>query len=429
MLGRITTNQRCPICESLYRDNGHDALKCPDHPEQQATHFIVKVKIGKKLTSSDNPIEICNHYDSYRAAAKRLTGIRYEIDEGRFDYRNYQSSNPLGFSNLAYKYISARERKWESKKANSKNRPIGKSQLNNIRNSLGRAKMEWGNKNIIHIECDEIDDFLDKQKRLDNPKIDISDKTRHEIASCLHKFWTWVSAKEKLEIPEFPVIDFELGWRNMVDKDHQEAILDEIHRISYHINPRIYICIKWLATYIAVRPKEMWLLKEKDAIVKQDGGYLSVLDSKSMRREGKLKPVFLIDEDLEIIRSLPHGFPEMPFFRHNEASAKRGGGRAREGERFGKKYIYKWWKRACENLGIKNVDLYGGTKHSSVTALIIEEGCSPEEAMQGTMHEQNKAFKRYYQIPPEHLKGLYQKTRKRRGQPDQRLISDPRLTP
>ncbi len=268
--------------------------------------------------------------------------------------------------------------------------------------------------------------------RMDNHEKDISEKTRYEIASCLHKFWTWVASKGELtkdEIPDFPVIEFELGWRNLVDKEQQESILDELYRISYHINPKIYICTKWLATYIAVRPKEMWLLKEKNVTAKKDGGYFSVMDSKSMRQEGKVKHVFLIDEDIEIVRSLPRGFPELPFFRHNEASAKRGGGIAKPDESFGKKYIYKWWKRACENLGIKKVDLYGGTKHSSVTSLIIEEGCSPEETMEGTMHEQNKAFKRYSQIPPEHLKKLYQKTRRRRGQPDQRLISDPRLTP
>ncbi len=109
MLGRITTDQRCPICDSLYRDNGHDALRCPNHPEQQATNFIVKIKLGKRLINSDKSREICNRYDSYRAAAKRLTGIRYEIDEGRFDYRNYQSSNPLGFLNLADKYIAIRD--------------------------------------------------------------------------------------------------------------------------------------------------------------------------------------------------------------------------------------------------------------------------------------------------------------------------------
>jgi hypothetical protein len=39
------------------------------------------------------------------------------------------------------------------------------------------------------------------------------------------------------------------------------------------------------------------------------------------------------------------------------------------GQPFGEKYLYKWWKRTCANLGIEDVDLYSGTRHSSATAL------------------------------------------------------------
>ena len=38
------------------------------------------------------------------------------------------------------------------------------------------------------------------------------------------------------------------------------------------------------------------------------------------------------------------------------------------GDQFGKDYFYKWWKKACTNLGIDGVDLYGGTRHSTATA-------------------------------------------------------------
>ena len=39
------------------------------------------------------------------------------------------------------------------------------------------------------------------------------------------------------------------------------------------------------------------------------------------------------------------------------------------GQKYGDKYFYKWWDKACTNLGIEGVDLYGGTKHSTATAL------------------------------------------------------------
>ena len=66
------------------------------------------------------------------------------------------------------------------------------------------------------------------------------------------------------------------------------------------------------------------------------------------------------------------------------------------GTQFGPKYFKKWWDKACKNLGIKGVDLYGGTKHSTATAL--GEFLTPEQIKRGgTGSATNKAFERYFQ--------------------------------
>ena len=66
------------------------------------------------------------------------------------------------------------------------------------------------------------------------------------------------------------------------------------------------------------------------------------------------------------------------------------------GEQFGSKYFKKWWDKACANLGIEGVDLYGGTKHSTATAL--GEILTPEQIKRGgTGSATNKAFERYFQ--------------------------------
>jgi hypothetical protein len=52
--------------------------------------------------------------------------------------------------------------------------------------------------------------------------------------------------------------------------------------------------------------------------------------------------------------------------------------------------------KACDKLGVKDVDLYGGTKHSIVTAL--GEFLIPEQIKRGgTGSAINKAFERYFQ--------------------------------
>ena len=93
--------------------------------------------------------------------------------------------------------------------------------------------------------------------------------------------------------------------------------------------------------WFGIRPGELVRLKEKH--IDTGNGYLIIPDPK----EKKPKLVPLPDKDIELIRSIPKGFPELPFFRH-----KKGLQSVRENQPFGEKYFYKWWVRACEALGI-----------------------------------------------------------------------------
>jgi hypothetical protein len=65
-----------------------------------------------------------------------------------------------------------------------------------------------------------------------------------------------------------------------------------------------------------------------------------------------------------------------------------------EDESFGSRLLWKYWKAACHNLKIYDVDLYGGTKHSTVRDL-RKKGLSPEEIKRAGKISTNKAFDRY----------------------------------
>jgi len=41
MAGGIYSDQRCPLCGGVYRDDGRRGLSCPAHPQQRATAFIL----------------------------------------------------------------------------------------------------------------------------------------------------------------------------------------------------------------------------------------------------------------------------------------------------------------------------------------------------------------------------------------------------
>jgi len=368
MLGGIYSDQKCSECGSKYVDDGRKGLFCPNHPGKWATRFRVKFQ------------GVYKRFDSYKEAQRFLTGLRFQHDQGVFDVRDWKRDHPLGFATLVTKWL-------EVKKGEIKPHTWGVYTY-----WMGLAIAAWGQTNIKEIGYAEIEDFLLARK--------VSGKTRANMRSCLHTFWTWLRKRRILalhQMPEFPEVRYELGFRKIVDKPTQQAIIEEVKRSSFHINPKVWLGIKWLSTYISIRPAELVAIKEEHINLEQ--GFLFIPHPKE--RRPKLVP--LRAEDVDLIKALPRGLPHLPFFRHTTSH-----GGIKPGTKFGPKYLYKWWKRACANLGIEGVDLYGGTRHSSVRAL--GKYRTPEEIRRATMHSTNKAFERYYQMEADDLRAIYNDT-------------------
>jgi len=322
---------------------------------------IYQTKYGWQVRFGES---ICRHFKSKEAAERTLTYYRHLTDEGQFDPRDHKvKSNPLSFSKLGEKWLSI------------KKRDLRPRSFANLERYMNRAFEEWGHTNVKLIQYAQIEDFL-----LDYP---VGPKTRSNIKSCLHDFFNWVRKRERIPLPDFPDTPFELEWRNIIDIETQTRIINKVRDISYHINPKIWIGILWLATYISCRPAELLGLAEKNIRVKM--GAIIIPHPK----EKTPKTVYLLPEDIEILKSIPRGLPDMYFFRHPPGLSG-----ATAGQRFGNRYLYKWWKKACFDLGIDGVDLYGGTRHSTATAL--GQICTPEEVRDATGHA-SKAFERYFQ--------------------------------
>lgn len=75
-------------------------------------------------------------------------------------------------------------------------------------------------------------------------------------------------------------------------------------------------------------------------------------------------------------------------------------------EKFGPWYLYKLWKKACDDHGIEGVDLYGSTRHS--TSLTLRKATPPEQIKRATMHSTNKAFERYFKVEGEEVRSVYE---------------------
>lgn len=344
MKGGIYSSEKCPVCGSLFKDAGN-SLICPNHKNIRATRLFVKFGT------------ILKRFKSYEQAQRFLTGLRFKTDENTLDERDYKRNNPLGFINMSSKFLAV----------------VNPKTAKNMKSHINHAQNYFQHRNVKELKCGDFEDLLNT--------LNLSDKTKHNIISTMRIFYKWMLRRQEIiSIPEFPEVSFVLGYRRTVDKLTQIAIIEEVKRICP--NSKVYLGIKWLATYFSIRPAEMIKLKEGE--IDTGNGYLYFPHPK----EKTFKSVPILPEDVEILKSFPVTFPTMPFFRHTEGIQG-----CKENQPFGIKYFYKWWVRACENLGIKEVDLYGGTRHSTVRAL--RKYRSPEEIKEAAMSKTNKAFDRY----------------------------------
>lgn len=372
MIGGIYSEEDCPLCGQRMKDNGKTAVCCPVHKQQRANRLRVVIKKDGKWVKK--------RFSAYDKAYRFLTGLRFKIDEGSFDHRDYQRENPLGFANLAEKWLKIKQGQ------------VKRHSWDNLNNAMRKAAGVWGNRNIKEIGTGEVEDFIALHLR------GLSSKSLYNTRSVLNSFWAWLVRRDIVslgQVPKMPQLSVELEFRATISKAEQAAILDEIERISRDVNPRVWLAVKWLATYISIRPWELVCLKEGD--INRDQGLIIIPHPK----EKTPKVVPLTEEDADLVRVLPRAFPELFFFRHF-----KGHGGATPGQRFGPRYLYRWWKRACTNLGIDGIDLYGGTRHS--TAIYLGQYFSPEEIKQATMHTTNKAFERYFRVPMATVRNVYE---------------------
>jgi hypothetical protein len=317
------------------------------------------------------------------AAEYFLAGLRFKEYEGSFDIRDYRQSQPLGFSKLVEAFLE------------SKRHLKG---VNKYRQRLRFGVEAWANRNIKDIGYVEMERLFNRLR--DDGKSSYYIK---HIRDCLRSFWRWLVDTDQIDItqmPKIPPVKAHAAYRKILNKHDQQRVLDEIFRISWDFNPRIYIGCLFLSTYINVRPAELRSIKEKHI----DRATQTILIPHP--KEGEPKRIYLLDEDMKMIQALDRGFPEMYFFRH-----VKGNGAAKPGEQFGRDYLQRWWNTACGNLGIEGVSMYPGTRHTSAVDMRLRE--SPETVKRATGHgKNNQAFNRYLQVTGDELRRLYAGTRK-----------------
>jgi len=303
-------------------------------------------------------------------AAQFLNGLRFKTCEGTFDPRDYQASKPYSFINLSKKYLKRKQHLKSYKEA---------------RRHIEVAQDYFGDRNVKEINGADIEDYLYSIEG-------ISEKTRANYMSRISDFWKWILRRQVInlaQMPVFPEIKYELGYRTITDMDTQEAIIQKVFDMTSDLNPKIWLGIDLLASYVNLRPGD--LLKLREADVDMVHGELTF--HYPTKRKNKLKKTRLLDHHIEIIAELKEMHPALPgvlFFRHHGGVQS-----VKSDQPFGPKYLKTRWDDACRALGIEGLDLYGGTRHTTTTEIARRAGTA--NARKASAHETNKAFDRYCQ--------------------------------
>ena len=370
MIGGIYSDQRCPECGGTFIDNGKTGLFCPAHKYQRATSF--KVKFKKTL----------RRFHDYDAAHQFLNYLRALKTRNKYDERDYRKDNPLSFNSLSEKWL-------ETKK------DLRPRSFSAIENHIRRAREHFGQDSVKEIGFAQLEDF--------KISLSLKPKSIYNIFATLKEFFAWIKKRGYIRDyapPEMPETPFQLGYRNITGKAEQLQILDEIRRLTWDYNPKIWFAVKLLCTYHAIRPGELLDINDGDWLFST--GHLRLTRTKTRT----YRPVPMLEEDMEIARSFMDPKIDtrmLPFFRHLPGTKG-----TPAGHKFSKNIFYNWWVKACGNLGIKGLDLYGGTKHTTVTAL--REHFSPEEIKKAGFIETNKAFDRYLRVEGEDFRKVYRQS-------------------
>jgi len=353
---------------------------CEIHPNEEATSLF-RVVFGRKIR---------RRFKVYKEAYQYLTGLRYEKAYNKLDPEDHIFSNPKGFANMARNYVKYKEAQ-------------GLTEMNNIRRYMKNASAFFGDKNVKGIKKADIVEFLDSLTKTikdaggEPIQVPMSDKSKELHKDQLFNFYHdfLYDHLEKLgihELPRFPKVDVDMGYRTLIDIDDRELVMERLKKDTMD-NPKIWLGVDLLCSYGRIRPIDLRRLTEEDIDLKY--GFITFWRPSKRKKKSIKKPVGIKLLDFHIkefkrLKALDPGFGKTLFFRHPKDASYY------PGRPFGRDTFYNAWIKAARSVGFYDVDLYGGTRHSSTTA--IGKVMGKKKARDFSGHDTNKAFDRYCQI-------------------------------
>jgi integrase len=363
MAGTIRIFQKCR-CGSRFLKGGDVfvCLNCGAYP----TRYVVDIHYrGKRVRIYSDKYGMA--LDSLARAERVLEGIRYEMDNRRFDPSRYVKREQRGYE------FNVRMDEWLKGYMKRKEKgDIAPSYLRTIKRYIRMYFVPFfGNEDIRDIKTVNISDFKESLPARLSPKY------RKNILDALRKFFDDMMTLEIIEkAPVFQSINVPDPVVNFTDIEDQETVLTEI--------PRVHWPIMWFIAKQGVRTGEARALQWDDVYLEKDLVCIRRTFSENELREttkgghGDWLP--LHPKVKELLQELPRGTSGFVF--------------TYKGRRYSESMPRKLWNAACKKVGIKGLNLYEGTRHT-IGSDAVRRGLSIYDVKDALRHKDIRTTQKY----------------------------------
>lgn len=383
MKGHVRTLEKCSLCQGKFQGQPLHCPKCFTTPKRFFVDISWPGQGRIKLYSGQDGHPL----DSYERASRLLTAIRYEIDRGKFDPREYVKVElkSLRFDNYVEAWLEKRDTEADKGRLS---REYQRSVRSYCRNYLIPF---FQNRSIRDLREGHIEDFVAQLPE------HLSTKTVFNILGILRKlFYDAHRRRDIARIPYIPKVELDAPRTKWITEEEQQLVLDEIK------HPILKVFYMFLMRQ-GCRPGEARALRwEEVDLVNGVVVIQAAMDQDVYRprtKERDVRPLPLHPEVQAALKTLPRCLSGFVFSINGEPI---------------KKYrVWRTWNRAATRAGVE-VNCYQGTRHS-LASQAINSGCPKEVIGKFLGHKDPRSTDRYAHLLTETLKGVWNRPQPVRG--------------
>jgi integrase len=371
MKGSILTKEKCPKCGGQFQGEPLLCPTCLTAPRRYFLRLYWKTTGGFKIYTGRDGYPL----DSWERAHRLLTVIRNEMDEGKFDPRNYLNRELKAL--VCENYFAAWLKRQEVRHHRLKEISLG--YLKYIAMMVQQHLVPFfGRKSIKDIDRAQVKRFKDELLARYQPK------TVQNILGVLRAILSDAKEREDIEtVPTFPKVNVpepEIRW---IDEEDQNKILE-------HVRHPVYRGFFLFLMKMGCRPNEARALRGEDVDLKKGKGLVVIkaaMDGNTYRpttKEGDVRHLALHPEVWRALKKLPTPLRQQDYVFSLSGKPLR------------KNQVSDTWRRAAKKAGIK-ITLYQGTKHS-MGCQLVNQGVPLEMLAAWFGHKDVRTTKRYAKI-------------------------------